>query len=305
MDLPHGGGAVREEDAEDFDFSRSRTGGGFLGHGGSVNDIYRRVNDKIRNRPGTGHCSSPAIWPKRLTPQPCVGRSFAAMHRLLASLLLLCFSFPAAAQPETVSVTAVPVALAGAWLIRMPASDAVIWRFGPMRDFFCRLEGPAAAYCLDRPGVGRVTRQGRDIHIAWDTALRQARIDATAVSMHIFKGRYTVRVFGIPIRAPEEVTATRRPHLENVPDAGGMSALLSAYLKRAAGVPGALVLPAPANAALPPAAQLRALGPVQRLVHMGRAPDAAQVYAVQFETSLRICALRQRRDGVVDQLRCV
>ena len=227
------------------------------------------------------------------------------MRRLLPALVLTLSCLPAAAQPETVSVTAVPVALAGAWTIRMPASDSVIGRFGPMRDFFCRLEGPAAAYCLDRPILGRVARQGRNIQIAWDSAWRQTRIDATADTIHSFRGRYTLRVFGIPIRAPEEVTALRRPHLENVPDAGGQSALLSAYLARAAGMAGAPALPVPANAALPSAASLRALGEKQRLVYMGRAPDAAQVYAVQFVNGLRLCALRQRSDGVVDQLRCV
>ena len=233
-----------------------------------------------------------------------------AMRRLLSALVLTlsCLTLSCrvgAAQPETVSVTATPVALAGAWIIRMPASDALVWRFGPMRDFFCRREGPAAAYCLDRPVLGRVTRQGQNIHIVWDSTLRQSRIDAVADGKHSFTGVYSIRTLGIPIRAPEKVTARRRPHLENAPDGGGQSALLSAYLARAAKLPGAIALPAPKETAMPSLDEFRMLGAVQRLVYMDRAPDAAQVYAVQFANGLRICALRQRADGVVDQVRCV
>ena len=219
------------------------------------------------------------------------------MRRLLF-LLTLCL-LPVAARGETVTATASEDFLAGAWTVVLPAGpfrQGLSMRFGPGTADFCRLEGPTAhlrAHCLGVAGEGLVARSGKRIHIVWSGAMRRTTLDAEMTDYHGFAGSYAVRLYGFTFRAPETVRAVRRAHLENVPDAGGKSFLLESLLARPARAPKGAVLPA------------KDLGAVQRLIHMGRMSEAGEVYAVQFERALRLCAVRQRSDGLVDRLRCI
>ena len=218
---------------------------------------------------------------------------------LMPCLLALCLLPDAASRGETVTATASEDFLAGAWSMVLPAGplrQGLHMRFGPGARDFCRLEGPSShlrAHCLGLAGEGVVTRAGKRIRIVWGGAMRRTTIDAEMTDYHGFAGLYAVRLYGVTFRAPQAARAIRRAHLENVPDTGGKSFLLESLLAHPARAPKGVVLPA------------KDMGAAQRLIHMGRTPEAAEVYAVQLESGLRLCAIHQGRDGAVDQLRCV
>jgi hypothetical protein len=153
------------------------------------------------------------------------------------------------------------------------------------------------AHCLGWDGTGIETRQGTRVRLAWGGMMRGLSMDLTMGALHGVRGTAAVRWLGLTWRAPGQVTGTRRPHRENVPDAGGKSALLGEILRRR---PSHL----PTDAALPAAAELKALGPLQRVIHMGR-EEGAEVYSAEFFSGRRLCAIRQRPDGVIDRLRCI
>jgi hypothetical protein len=225
-----------------------------------------------------------------------------ARRFFLAAFLTLAFAPAAFAQPELAPFT--EDFLAGTWKFTMPGWErrGLTIRFGPGRDYFCRLDGPAGkvrAHCLGWDGTGIETRTGTRIRIAWGGMMRGLTMDLTLGALHGVRGTYAVRLLGLSWQAPGPVTGSRRPHRENVPDPGGQSALLGDILRspgRASTLPG--------NAELPTAAQLRVLGRLQRVIHMGR-EDGAEIYSAEFFSGRRLCAIRQRPDGVIDRLRCV
>jgi hypothetical protein len=221
---------------------------------------------------------------------------------LLVAFLALAFAPAAFAQPELAPFTEDFVA--GVWKFTMPGWErrGLGIQFGPARDHFCRLsgaEGKVRAHCLGlgQDGIGIVTRETTRVRIAWGGMMRGAILDVTMGSLHGVRGTYVVRRLGVAWRAPGHVTGSRRSHRENVPDAGGKSALLGDMLLRR-------VSDVPKDALLPIAAELQTLGPLYRVIHMGH-EDGAEVYTAEFLSGLRLCAIRQRPDGVVDRLRCV
>jgi hypothetical protein len=210
--------------------------------------------------------------------------------------LALAFAPEAFAQPEILAMTEDFVA--GTWKFSLPAwqrrGPAV--QFGPARDVFCRLDGATGrvrARCLEQAGTGVVTRDGKRIRIAWGGRMRGAGLDVALDSLHHVRGTYVVRLLGLEWTAP--AAGTRRPHRENVPDGGGKAALLGDIL-RGHGVPKDAVLPA--------AGELKALGPLQRVIYMGR-EGGAEVSSAEFFSGRRLCAIRQRPDGVFERLRCI
>lgn len=225
-----------------------------------------------------------------------------ARRFLLAAFLTLAFAPAAVAQPELAPFT--EDYLAGTWKFTLPGWErrGLKIQFGPRRDAFCRLDGPTGkvrAHCLGWDDTGIETREGTRIRIVWGGMMQGVTMDLTMSALHGVSGTIAVRWLGLTWQAPGPVTGSRRPHRENVPDAGGKSVLLGDILRsprRASYLP--------RDAALPTAAELKALGPLQRVIHMGR-EDGAEIYSAEFYSGRHLCAIRQRADGAIDRLRCV
>jgi hypothetical protein len=254
-------------------------------------------------------------------------------------LTLLCF-FPldfAKAQVETVTVTA--ESMSGIWKIGLPVwgpyrqGTSVSW--GPIHDFYCRFEGPAEhlrAYCprLTGLGAGDVTLNGNKIHIAWGTMMVRFAIDATEDTPGVFSGSYVAKIAGFVLHAPGQLNARKVLPEEYLPDAAGKAELLADILNHLSAGERAQALqkivPLPKDAKLDGEDGLRELGAVSRVGFLGRTPtsaeasqghpgiksgqqlpndDAADVYDVEFAKGDRVCTIRQRSDGLVDELDCI
>jgi hypothetical protein len=261
------------------------------------------------------------------------------MSRRLLALGLSGLLFPAitAAQPETVTVETDN--LAGLWRIGMPMGGAVDWRmnvsFGPMRDTFCRIEGPRddlRAYCLlylsRRSDVGTVSLDGNHIHIAWGSMMLRMTLDGTLQPAGGFTGYYTIKASGIGVRAPEELSASKISLPQDAPDPGRKSGALEKLLTGiAAGATLSSLSQIPKEAQAPTAKELLRLGPIQSVAYLGHTPTKAErlaamseearskegprvndyvldIYAVEFANGERICGLHQRADGSIDGLVC-
>lgn len=243
----------------------------------------------------------------------------------------------AAAQPETITVETDK--LAGLWRISMPAGGNVDWRmnvtFGPMRDTFCRLEGPRGAlkaYCLMqltyKSDVGNVSVEGDHVHIAWGSMMLRVTADGTMQPAGGFTGYYTLKASGIGIRAPEQMSAAKISLAQDAPDPGGKSVALTKVLTGLADdAPLASLAQLWGKPEPPTANELRGLGAIQTVAWLGHTPtsedrlasrptdqrarEAAQVndyvldvYAVEFANGERICGVHQRPDAVIDGLVC-
>ena len=261
----------------------------------------------------------------------------AAISFTLFSLLLPQI---AAAQNEIVTVTA--ESLAGPWKITLPSWGAIdismVAKFGPMTENFCRMEGGRSdmhVSCLRRFGStlgnGTLSLDGNKIHIAWGSMLLRQTIDATLQSPGVFSGSYALKLTGITVTAPSQLTASKIDLSSVPPDAGGKSALLKKQLVDLGnGVPFTLQPYMSKDMSPPEPDDLRKLGGIQAVLYLGRtqttveegrpgmdrqpppesqAPpynnDAFEIYAVEFDHGERICGIRQRPDGVVDGLHCV
>jgi hypothetical protein len=254
-----------------------------------------------------------------------------------AAFVCLAVCSAATAQPETVTVETDK--LAGLWRIGMPMGGTIDWRmnvtFGPMRDTFCRLEGPRGAlkaYCLMqlayKSDVGDVSLEGDHVHIAWGSMMLRVTADGTMQPAGGFTGYYTLKASGIGIRAPEQMTAAKISLAQDAPDPGGKSASLTRVLAGlAAGTPLASLTQLWGKPEPPTADELRGLGAIQTVAWLGHTPtkdellaafppdkrgkEAARVndyvldiYAVGVANGERICGVHQRPDAVIDGLVC-
>src|SRR6185312_9878766 len=123
----------------------------------------------------------------------------------------------ATAQIETVMVQA--DSLPGLWKIGFPAwayRDGTDFRFGPLVDFFCRMDGPrndVHVYCFDIAGTvrdkGDATFDGSLLHLAWGTMMLRVVVDATQKSPGTFAGSYGIKFAGYAVRTPDQPIASK------------------------------------------------------------------------------------------------
>jgi hypothetical protein len=168
--------------------------------------------------------------------------------------------------------------------------------------------------------------------------MARATLDLAKQPSGIFTGYYTAQILFIPYRAPEQLRASKILLSEDMPDADGKSALLIKLLNSIAeGVPAQSLAQLRENIEPPSADDLRSLGRLETVLYLGRTPssaeeaalykdfptekdegapvvatapppseiDASSVYAAEFEKGERLCAIYQRPDGVVEDLRCI
>ena len=271
------------------------------------------------------------------------------------TLLSLLSFLPAAAQRETVTVTA--ESLPGLWKIGFPAWSYRTFlnvKFGPIYDDFCRLAGTrddlhvaclSARFRVDNDvQQGAVTLRGNSLHILWGGGFLAGALDLAQQSTGIFTGTFSMRFFGVPFGRSDELHAVKIIPAENTVDADGKSALLAKLLNSITeGTPGESPVQLREGMIPPAGDDLRPLGRLDALIYLGRtsssaqdaalykdmpqpkeetskegmpkeipppAPppsdaDASSVYAAEFDKGERLCAIYQRPDGVVEDLRCI
>lgn len=259
---------------------------------------------------------------------------------MLAVLPLTAF-----AQIEAVEVEGTET-LTGLWKISFPAGAS---GYMPGRgrlistavESFCRLQQNVeivSAICLPGwgPDSGDGELHGKDLHLAWGTALARAVIDAKieSASFRTFTGVFAVKIFGIRHDAPTPASARKLAPDPKAPDLAGRTKLLTHTLEELAA--GTIITPHDADMVLnfgpgmtgykrdTPEA-IRSLGKVEAVLYLGEgstvrprftelnpAPPvpalavfAFSAYQVEFSNGERLCGIHQRDDGVLDGFVCV
>jgi hypothetical protein len=236
------------------------------------------------------------------------------MRKWLAVLLCVLAAHPvtALAQPETIESR--DTSLSGLWRISLPAgfaSNGVTVQFQPMRDVFCRLSD-TEIHCLNGGYArdGTITRDSRNVHIAWGTMMARMAIDG-AYADGTIDGKFAFKLAGIVHEAPERSRSTRLPPLRPEQDGGGKAALLRQVLTAPGAVPRDDAAIARNEGALPK--ELGRLGGIEAVAWLGLSPrlghpnqtDFFSTYAVEFAGGELVCGLHQRADGVLDAFVCV
>ncbi len=186
---------------------------------------------------------------------------------------------------------------------------------------------------------GAVKLSGNTLHIAWNSLMVQGTLDLTKQPSGIFTGYYTTRFLFVPFRAPEQSSASKFVLSDDMPDTDGKGPVLEQLLNAIAQGTDVNSMTQLREGVVPPTTEdLRPLGRLARVVFLGRTPssaeeaalykdfprkedeaedsaappkpppsdaDASSVYAAEFDNGERLCALYQRPDGVVEDLRCV
>ena len=190
------------------------------------------------------------------------------------------------------------------------------FRFGPVRDQFCRIGGAGAAlavHCMSfgATGEGAVGNQDGQFTLTWSGGDHaQVSLHGTLQTPDRFRARFIVEDERKDHRAPELVTGTR---LDPAAAAQGdiwLGVILKGTLAALSlGDTSLLAVGAP-DVAVP--RDLAALGRVRAVSHIGEAPllrDPQQrpvldVYAVEFAGGERLCGIHLTY-GKIDALRCV
>jgi len=102
------------------------------------------------------------------------------MQKVLAAAMLAALSAPClaadAVSPNIETVVVEASTLVGVWKVPMPGYGVFTlsqMKYGPLHDFFCRVEQPRSdlsVVCLGmgpKPPSGTVSLDGAKIHLAW------------------------------------------------------------------------------------------------------------------------------------------
>lgn len=245
------------------------------------------------------------------------------MHKTIAAALLLLLPVGALAQ-DALPVETVAVendSLAGVWKFAIPRSFALHLfsktEWGSRMDDFCRIEDMQGDLSVHCPGLslghepisrGTVQRNGNGIRMEWKAGAMHFVIDGTLRSAVQFDGSVQVSTLLLSSKAPTRVTGTKLFLSENLPDAGGKSALLARLLNEmAAGTPvGNFDAKTRLNFLTPQ--MLLPLGAIQTITYLGEKSfdrdGAISVYDVEFADTHLICELRQSDGGALDYFDC-
>jgi hypothetical protein len=265
------------------------------------------------------------------------------MRKAIAAALLALLPAGAVAQ----QLSALPVetvesieldTLTGIWKISFPetilkASLLLVrgqYRWSDAHQTFCRLThdggDKAVVICLAGGAwrEGTATLEGKDIHVAWGTAMTRFVIDARLQSTNAFRGIFSLKLTGFRNDAALPAAGQRFSVPANAPDPAGKTELVADTLAQLAN--GGITRPhddaiasrflgAVANTP----AEIQALGKIGAIVYLGEGgrqlgrnahrnplpPFVFSTYQVEFENGQRLCGIHQREDGVLDGFLCV
>ncbi len=210
------------------------------------------------------------------------------MRRLFALLPLLpSLLSPLAARAQDESITVTANDMTGPWKIGWPVWSQRVGmeiKFGPIADEFCRVEGAKGdlhIMCFPRQNMigilGNVSLDGDTLHIAWGTMMARVSIDARQQSPGSFVGETRFKLSGIIVARTEPFTISKIVLSQIAPDADGKSALVDktlADIRDGASAPSLSTWPVIWSAMR--AEELRDLGTVESVVHLGRLPTWAK-----------------------------
>lgn len=259
--------------------------------------------------------------------------------RITVMMMALVLALPAQAAVlpvEEVTVTA-NKSLRGIWRIDIPGSvepkkhadvlsgpvgsitdDNMVltdhsYRFGPARQQLCRIGGDdtLVAHCISfgHPEGGLVATHGDAFTLAFSqTARLRLVLTGTLNSVDSFTARFIMEQEREAESAPDKMNG-EKINLAATQDEPGIGFILQGALAGLALGDTAMLMPG-APDVVPPQ-DLDALGRVQAVYYVGRAPlmrdpqmrPALEVYAVEFSNGERLCGIHYTH-GVIDGLLC-
>jgi hypothetical protein len=239
------------------------------------------------------------------------------MKRLLLAFLLL----PATALAQEVErVTIFGTSFNGFWQIESPGwfqmdkSGHVTW--GPLRQFWCRIDDGAAGYAAHCFGGGAsvggtLEQDGRHFHLAWGSTPAQQVFDGEVTSRTTLIGHHAVKLKGISTATKVLEHGRKAAPMPDAADDAGKRELVRAVLG------GETVAHDAALEADIAAARHLNLGKSESISFLGRqmipgkdgpktVPDQNYLaaYAVEFTDGEALCWLHQDDDGRIAAFRC-
>jgi hypothetical protein len=237
------------------------------------------------------------------------------LMRWIAVLALLFAATPCMGL-ETESVTVNASAMLGIWKISRPnyvRKNGLFgdWIFGPVSDFFCRMErnGDAIAMPCLSSGEPTVTFEAGKIHLAQGIALARFVVDGVMQPGPSFTGHAAIKLAGIGTEDPGISSGTRLDLSTPPSDAGGMAQLLRDLVAQG-------IAHIAHDDKVKDSPALRAdLGSIESVIYLGQQDRVGgpvntvkgffSVYALEFENGERICGLHRREDRTLDAFGCV